>query len=825
MYDSELRRLSRHRDGCNISTVTSRRELAFITPIAPSSAGNGLAMRAFLFLSAARRDFAVRVLIVPVAGQAGRASGAAGEPAAVLELPGGSLPDDPPAQGPPHGPRWRERMAQARPLPYRAEIAPATLAADAVRALAVPPGTPVHVTRSYLAPLGVAIAERLGSRWASLDLDDDDEQVVRALGDDGDADAYCRLVGVFGPLFQAVSLAAPHEAAAVSRRHGLAASVIPNAVSLPDPGTPGERVGWPARDRPDGIRVLFVGNLTYPPNADAAVRLVHEVLPRLREMAGRPVAVTLAGEPDDTVRSLAAEPGVQVTGFVPDLAPCYRDADVVVAPLAAGGGTRIKLLEAFGYGLPVVTSTVGAAGLDVADGVHVLMADSPGDAARAVAALATDRGLRERLVTQARRLVSSSYSHDAVIPRIREFFAAAEPGAGSSGVVSAGSAAAAPARSLAVRGSFRGASGHDHHTREFVRQLTCAGVRIQLTDMPHWHPVKLPPDARDPWFERLVSPVPAASVLQFCMPHQVVAGEGRLTVNYTMFEASKVPADWVARGRDHDLVVVPTRSSLEAWLASGYPRDKVRTCPLGVDVDRFGPSTERLSLPAPGGRPVRDYEVRVLNVSDSMPRKNLAGLVRTWITATSAGDDAILIVKVGPATREATSALFRRLAIMEQALGKRRDQAAPILFVNRLLADAEMPRLYAAATHYWSMSHGEGWDQPMTEAAATGLRLIAPAHTAYLDYLDSDVAQLIPVRAVPADARPDPWTAELFEGAHWWTPDEDAAGQALRNAIDGRDQPAASIRDRLASAFSWPQAGARLIEILTELHDEHGRRF
>ena len=103
----------------------------------------------------------------------------------------------------------------------------------------------MHVTRSYLAPLGVAIAEQLGSRWASLDLDDDDEQVVRALGDDEDADAYRRLVGVFGPLFQAVSLAAPHEAAAVSRRHGLAASVIPNAVSLPDPGTPGERLGWP----------------------------------------------------------------------------------------------------------------------------------------------------------------------------------------------------------------------------------------------------------------------------------------------------------------------------------------------------------------------------------------------------------------------------------------------------------------------------------------------------------------------------------------------------------------------------------------------------
>jgi glycosyltransferase involved in cell wall biosynthesis len=380
-------------------------------------------------------------------------------------------------------------------------------------------------------------------------------------------------------------------------------------------------------------------------------------------------------------------------------------------------------------------------------------------------------------------------------------------------------------RSLAVRGPFRGASGHDRHTREFVRHLARQGVRVQLTDIPEWHPVKLPPGARDPWFDQLADPVDAAAVLHFCMPHQVRLSPGRLTVNYTMFEADRIPAGWVARGLVHDLVIVPTPSSREAWLASGYPPGRIRICPLGVDTERFRPAAEPLPLRAPGGKPVADYRTRVLNVSDLMPRKNLLGLLRTWMTATSAGDDAILIVKLGPSTRQATSALFGQLAVMGQRLGRNPDAAAPVLFVDRLLTDTEMPALFAMASHYWSMSHGEGWDQPMIEAGAAGLRLIAPRHTAYLAYLDAAVAQLIPSISGPADARGNPSVAPLFQDAQWWTPDADAACQALRNALDGHDEPAASLRDRLAAGFTWPHATTRLIQILDELHREHGRRF
>ena len=207
----------------------------------------------------------------------------------------------------------------------------------------------------------------------------------------------------------------------------------------------------------------------------------------------------------------------------------------------------------------------------------------------------------------------------------------------------------------------------------------------------------------------------------------------------------------------------------------------------------------------------------MLNVSEPGPRKNLRALLRTWIRATTPDDDAILIVKLGRATKLATLPLLRDLATMTHTIGKSRDEAAPILLINPLLADADMPRLFAAATHYWSMSHGEGWDQPMIEAAATDLRLIAPRHSAYVAYLDDTVAEMIPTGVVPADASTDAWTGQLFAGAEWWEPEENAAADAVTRAVAKRDGPRASPRERVAASFTWEHATTRLLAILDAL--------
>jgi glycosyltransferase involved in cell wall biosynthesis len=368
--------------------------------------------------------------------------------------------------------------------------------------------------------------------------------------------------------------------------------------------------------------------------------------------------------------------------------------------------------------------------------------------------------------------------------------------------------------SLTVRGPFRGPTGYDHHTREFVRELLAQGVAVELKDLAIWSPAKLSAQLRDPVFESLSQPRDSRTVLHFCMPHQVVSDPGKANANFTAFEADRVHPAWVKANRNHDVVIVPTQSSKTAWVKSGFPEHRIRICPLGVNSVAFSGAAEPLELAS--AEPNR-YRVRFLNVAEINARKNLGGLLEAWMLATSPADDAVLILKLGFYERGAGERFAKLIENLETRLHKRLAEAAPVLVFSRLLSDADMPRLFAAATHYISMSHGEGWDLPMMQAAASGLRLIAPAHSAYLAYLDSSVANLIRSAEVPVTFEGNAATAELFKGAYWWQPDVEEAIQYIRAAIEGRDQCGSFPRDRVLNQFTWAHATRRLIGILEEV--------
>lgn len=377
-------------------------------------------MRAWSFVAAAAMDRQVDVVVVPIAGAL---------PAGEAPLPPGVSLTMAPSLSPEQlragfvallgDPAWRDRWSATAPLPGLARLAPPSVAGAIAERLDGAGGSAVHVMRSYLAPLGLALASELHAPWATLDLDDDDEQLLAALGEGEESASYRRLVGAFGPAFDRVCLASETEAADIASRHGLPTWVIPNCVPAPHHRPPRRR-----HHRP-GHSLLFIGNLTYGPNMDAAVTLVEEVLPRLGRVVDGPVEVTLVGDTGGApeIIRLGDRPGVRVAGFVADVAPYYQAADVVVVPLAAGAGTRIKLLEAFAHGVPVVSSPVAAKGLAARPGVHLLMADGPDALAEATSRVLLDDRLGPRLTAAARELTEHSYSQAAVFPRIRQFLA------------------------------------------------------------------------------------------------------------------------------------------------------------------------------------------------------------------------------------------------------------------------------------------------------------------------------------------------------------------------------------------------------------------
>jgi polysaccharide biosynthesis protein PslH len=156
--------------------------------------------------------------------------------------------------------------------------------------------------------------------------------------------------------------------------------------------------------------IAFVGSMDWYPNEDAALHLMESILPEVRrELPG--IEATIVGRnPSDRVRAAAAAAGVRVTGTVDDVRPYIADAAVLVVPLRAAGGTRLKIYEALAMGKAVVSTSVGAEGLPLEAGRHYLQADDPQAFAAAVVSLLRDPERRAALGEAGRRLVVERFS-------------------------------------------------------------------------------------------------------------------------------------------------------------------------------------------------------------------------------------------------------------------------------------------------------------------------------------------------------------------------------------------------------------------------------
>jgi polysaccharide biosynthesis protein PslH len=192
-------------------------------------------------------------------------------------------------------------------------------------------------------------------------------------------------------------------------------AIVPNGVDL-------DFFRASLRSTPDESQMLlFVGAIDYHPNTDAVLFLLRDVFPALVKRYPRLRLCVVGRRPPESILRQQS-PSVEVTGVVDDVRPWLDRADVVVVPLRIGGGTRLKILEAMAMGKAVVSTTLGAEGLDVVPERDLLVADDAAGFVTQVGRLLDDPPLAGRIGASARQVVTSQYSWKTAVESLLSFY-------------------------------------------------------------------------------------------------------------------------------------------------------------------------------------------------------------------------------------------------------------------------------------------------------------------------------------------------------------------------------------------------------------------
>jgi glycosyltransferase involved in cell wall biosynthesis len=392
------------------------RKLLFITPIVPGLSTSGSSMRAGMVLQALTKNFEVHVLLVPLGSRAVHRT----LPDQFADLRSRFLVvDDSSDVLAPRFRFWRN-AADAGDTAVNAFVKETLLPWRHIRFDAL------HIYRLPLAPFARAFDGTTVKRF--LDIDD-----IESITSDRLAELYRRNDRISSARssrryadvhrlrekrwlrsFDGVFVCSSDDAALLRRMYRCPAFVLPNTVTMP----PVMR-----SRRHETLTILFVGSMDYHPNEDAALQLADVVLPCIHRSCQRTAQLLIVGSrPLDSVLALGSRRCITVTGAVDSLTPYYRQATVAVVPLRAGGGTRIKILEAAAHRVPVVSTPVGAEGLEVADGRELLLAHTPEQLAGQCVRLWQDRRLRSRIIRNAYSWVRRKHTASALDRALAEAY-------------------------------------------------------------------------------------------------------------------------------------------------------------------------------------------------------------------------------------------------------------------------------------------------------------------------------------------------------------------------------------------------------------------
>jgi glycosyltransferase involved in cell wall biosynthesis len=163
----------------------------------------------------------------------------------------------------------------------------------------------------------------------------------------------------------------------------------------------------------NAAKLIFTGVMDYEPNEDAALYFAKEIFPLVKRTFAEAEFWIVGSGPSATIRALASQPGIYVTGRVDDVRPYLQTANIFVCPLRFGAGMKNKILAAMAMRKAIVATPLSLEGIDVRAGEEVLVADSPAEFARQVGRLLTDKKLTRRLGEDGRKLVKERYSWSA----------------------------------------------------------------------------------------------------------------------------------------------------------------------------------------------------------------------------------------------------------------------------------------------------------------------------------------------------------------------------------------------------------------------------
>ncbi len=198
--------------------------------------------------------------------------------------------------------------------------------------------------------------------------------------------------------------------------HVAAISVIPIAVDT--------QQLQPIKRQPISKNIVTLGTLRYPPNADGIRWFLNEVFPIIRKRVPE-ATLTIIGKnpPKDFLDEAARKPeAIEVTGYVPELVPYLSHSTLMVVPVRAGGGMRVRILEGFAYAMPVATTSIGLEGIDAEIGKDVLVADTAPDLADRVCELLENESLQASLATNGRKLAEARYDWQAILATMKPVY-------------------------------------------------------------------------------------------------------------------------------------------------------------------------------------------------------------------------------------------------------------------------------------------------------------------------------------------------------------------------------------------------------------------